>query len=345
MGKKIIVIISIFLFFCCCQGSYSPPFDREGVIYSFFKNMSDSLDLEVLDPDSPVELISTNTFSVYNGDIMPDLYQQFSDFLNSLGVIKERKDYVINFVEAFAAQKAENLILLEKATEKGITVPEDSVKARKEMLYQQYGGKEKYLSVIDSLGLSEEYVTGNLRDGLKIHSFINRYILTKELVLDSELQQFYSRDKTATVRHILFLTQGKSESEKRNIFNKAQRVLGMARSGHDFATLANTYSEDPGSNTKGGLYENIERGDMVQPFDLAAFNLPVGQISDIVETGYGYHIIKVMERKKEERPLEEVKDKLIREILEQKQGDVLFITLNYLKKECGYRENFEILEK
>ena len=98
MGKKIIVIISIFLFFCYCQGSYSPPFDREGEIYSFFKNMSDSLDLEVLDPDSPVELISTNTFSVYNGDIMPDLYQQFSDFLkgrkpDSLGKGDRKGDY------------------------------------------------------------------------------------------------------------------------------------------------------------------------------------------------------------------------------------------------------------
>jgi parvulin-like peptidyl-prolyl isomerase len=119
----------------------------------------------------------------------------------------------------------------------------------------------------------------------------------------------------------------------------------MARSGHDFAKLANTYSEDPGSNTKGGLYENIGRGDMVKPFDLAAFNLPVGQISDIVETSYGYHIIKVIERKKEERPLPEVKDELIREILEQKQGNVLFITLNYLKKECGYQEYFDMLEK
>jgi hypothetical protein len=177
MVKKIVVFISICVVFCYCQGSYSPPFDQEGEIYSFFKSMSDSLDLKVLDPDSPIELITTNSFAVYNGDIMPDLYQQFSDFLNSLGAVKERKDYIINFVEAFAVQKAENLILLEKAAEKGITVSEDSVKAHKEILYQQYGGKEVYLSVIDSLGLSEEYVTGNIRDGLKNSIF---YFLPRE---------------------------------------------------------------------------------------------------------------------------------------------------------------------
>jgi len=344
MLKKVVVILLISVVFCYCSGSYSPPFNKEGQIYSFFKKMSDSLDINILDPDNPVKLITTNSFSVYNGDIMPDLYQQFNNFLNSMGALKERKDYITNVIKAFAEQKAENRILLQKAKEKDITVPEDSVIARKEALYKDYGNKESYLSLIDSLGLSEEYVMQNIRDGLLMQSFIDQYILTEGLVLDQELRQYYSRDKTATVRHILFLTQEKSESEKKTILEKAQRVLGMARSGYDFAELAEKYSEDPGSNTKGGLYENIEVGDMVRPFEQVAFNLPVGEISDIVETRYGYHIIKVIERKKEESPLEEVRDELVSEILQQKQGNVLFITLNYLKNECGYLENFDILE-
>ncbi len=344
MFKKVVVILLISVVFCYCSSSYSPPFKKEGQIHSFFKKMSDSLDIKVLDPDNPVKLITTNSFSVYNGDIMPDLYQQFSNFLNSLDALKQRKDYIINIIKAFAEQKAENRILLQKAKEKNIKVPEDSVIARKETLYKEYGGKESYFSLIDSLGLSEEYVMRNIRDGLRMQSFIDQYILTEGLVLDQELRQYYSRDKTATVRHILFLTQGKSESEKKKILEQAQRVFGMARSGYDFAELAEKHSEDPGSNTKGGLYENIEVGDMVRPFEQVAFNLPVGEISDIVETRYGYHIIKVIERNKEERPLEEVRDELVSEILQQKQGNVLFIILNYLKNECGYRENFEILE-
>jgi len=344
MLKKVIVILLISVVFCYCSGSYSPPFNKEGQIHSFFKQMSDSLDIKVLDPDNPVKLITTNSFSVYNGDIMPDLYQQFSNFLNSLSSLKQRKDYIINIIKAFAEQKAENRILLQKAKEKDVTVSEDSVVARKEVLYKDYGDKESYLALIDSLGLSEEYVMNNIRDGLRMQAFIDQYILTKGLVLDQELRQYYSRDKTATARHILFLTQEKSESEKKEILEKAQRVLGMARSGYDFAELAEKYSEDPGSNTKGGLYENIERGDMVRPFEQVAFNLPVGEISDIVETRYGYHIIKVLERSKEERSLEEVKDELIEELLQQKQGNVLFITLNYLKNECGYQEHFDLLE-
>ncbi|MFO7890410.1 MAG: peptidylprolyl isomerase [bacterium] len=344
MLKKVVVILLISVVFCYCSGSYSPPFKKEGQIHSFFKKMSDSLDIKVLDPDNSVKLITTNSFSIYNGDIMPDLYQQFSNFLNSLSSLKQRKDYIINIIKAFAEQKAENRILLQKAKEKDVTVSEDSVIARKEALYKDYGDKETYLALIDSLGLSEEYVMKNIREGLRMQAFIDQYILTEGLVLDQELRQYYSRDKAATVRHILFLTQEKSESERMEIIEKAQRVLGMARSGYDFAELVEKYSEDPGSNTKGGLYENIERGDMVRPFEQAAFNLPVGEVSDIVETRYGYHIIKVLERSKEERPLEEVKDELIEEILQQKQGNVLFITLNYLKNECGYQEHFDLLE-
>ena len=122
MLKKVVVILLISVVFCYCSGSYSPPFNKEGQIYSFFKKMSDSLDINILDPDNPVKLITTNSFSVYNGDIMPDLYQQFNNFLNSMGALKERKDYITNVIKAFAEKKAENRILLQKAKEKDIEI-------------------------------------------------------------------------------------------------------------------------------------------------------------------------------------------------------------------------------
>lgn len=344
MKKIIFFIVCISLVLIYCSGSYSPPFTQEGEIYRFFKSMSDSLDIEALDPDLSMELISTNKFSVYNGDIMPDLFQQFSNYFDNIGVLKDRKDYTVNILKAFARQKGENQIFLEKAQELGVEVPEDSVTARIEALYQQYGGKEEYVSLVDSLGLTEDYIINNIRDGLRIKSFIDQYILTEGLVLESEIERYYSLDKTATVRHIFFLTQDKSESEKRRILNRAQRVLGMARSGYDFAKLAEKYSQDRASNTKGGLYENIERWDMIQSFDRAAFTVPVGEISDIFESRNGYHIIKVIERNKEERPLEEVRDELIEQLIQQKRANALFFTLNYLKNECGYKENVDVLE-
>ncbi|MDX1699157.1 MAG: peptidylprolyl isomerase [Melioribacteraceae bacterium] len=95
----------------------------------------------------------------------------------------------------------------------------------------------------------------------------------------------------------------------------AEEILKRARSGEDFGELAKEYSNDPGSKEKGGDLGFFERRRMVQPFDEAAFNLEVGEISDIVESRFGYHIIKQTERI--EYPDFEVEEKNLRRMYEE----------------------------
>ena len=82
---------------------------------------------------------------------------------------------------------------------------------------------------------------------------------------------------------------------------RASEILLMAKSGKDFAALANKFTEDPGNKDaegrpQGGIYKDVTRGKMVPQFEQAALALEPGQISDLVETDYGYHILK-LERK------------------------------------------------
>lgn len=84
---------------------------------------------------------------------------------------------------------------------------------------------------------------------------------------------------------------------------KAEEILARAKAGEDFAALANEFTEDPGNKgpngeLQGGLYKDVPKGRMVAPFETAALALEQGQISDIVETDFGFHIIK-LERKLE----------------------------------------------
>ena len=153
-----------------------------------------------------------------------------------------------------------------------------------------------------------------------IRAFLTKTVFGTIKIEPAEIDKAYAGDKTATVRHILLLTQGKPDAEKPQIRKKMEGILERARKGEDFAALAKEFTEDPGSKETGGLYEDFERGKMVKPFEDAAFSIPVGQISDIVETAYGYHILKVENRKKETEPLDKVKAQIEETLKKQKQG-------------------------
>ena len=111
--------------------------------------------------------------------------------------------------------------------------------------------------------------------------------------------------------HILFMTVGKPDAEVEEIKKKADDVLKQAKKGAKFDDLAKKYSEDPGSKDKGGDLGWITQGQTVAEFEKTAFSLNPGQISDLVKTQYGFHIIKVLEKETAHtKPFDEVKDTL-----------------------------------
>jgi peptidyl-prolyl cis-trans isomerase D len=148
-------------------------------------------------------------------------------------------------------------------------------------------------------------------------------------VSDAQLHQAYaaSMDNFRTpervkVRHILFMTQGKSDDVKKAQLAKAQGVLKQLRTGADFADLARKNSEDPGSAAKGGDLGYIVRGQTVPEFEKTAFNAKVNDISDIITTEYGYHIIQVQEKQAARVvPFEEVKNQIAEEVKKQGVGE------------------------
>lgn len=94
--------------------------------------------------------------------------------------------------------------------------------------------------------------------------------------------------------HVLFMTVGKTDAEIAEIQKQAQQVLGKLQHGGDFAKLAKQYSQDPGSKDKGGDLGWLVRGQTVPEFEKVAFSLPVGGLSGLVKTQYGFHIIKIL---------------------------------------------------
>ena len=114
-----------------------------------------------------------------------------------------------------------------------------------------------------------------------------------ERAYNNDIEQ-YTTPEQVRASHILLKTEGKDEAA---VKTRIEDLLKQARAGADFAELAKKYSEDEGSAKNGGDLDFFQRGRMVAEFDQVAFSLQPGQISDAVKTQYGYHIIKLVDRK------------------------------------------------
>ncbi|MDP9264078.1 MAG: peptidyl-prolyl cis-trans isomerase [Acidobacteriota bacterium] len=153
-------------------------------------------------------------------------------------------------------------------------------------------------------------------------------------VTRDDLQRYYNErqdqfrvPEVVSVRHILIKTpapgpDGKVDSRGVEAArDRAQDLLKQLKAGAKFEDLAKKYSEDPGSKDNGGLYEKVERGRMVAEFDKAAFSLPKGQLSDLVQTSFGFHIMRVEDHQSAHlRSLDEVKGEIEPTVAQEKAG-------------------------
>src|SRR5262249_680213 len=145
-------------------------------------------------------------------------------------------------------------------------------------------------------------------------------------VSDQQLRAAYSASmdnfrvpERVHARHILIKTVDKNDAEKKQLLAKAQDVLKQIKAGGDFGELAKKYSDDTGNAAKGGYRDWFVKGQMVPEFEKVAFSLKPKEVSDIVTTTYGYHIVQVLEHEQAHvKPFDEVKTALADEL--KKQG-------------------------
>jgi peptidyl-prolyl cis-trans isomerase D len=136
-------------------------------------------------------------------------------------------------------------------------------------------------------------------------------------------QKDYQVAEEVQVRHILIKVPDKADAKTDAAAKqKAEDLLKQIKGGADFATLAKANSDDPGSKEQGGELGFIQRGVTVPPFEKAAFALQPGQISDVVKTQFGYHILKVEEKHTAHlKPLDEVKAQIMATLTRQAEAD------------------------
>ncbi len=165
-----------------------------------------------------------------------------------------------------------------------------------------------------------EFRVPEKRDGDLVMGSVADFMQSVD-VLDADLRKRYQDNldsyrvpERVDVRHILIKTQGKPKDQLPELKAKAENILKQIQNGGNFAQLAKKNSEDPGSAEKGGELGWITRGQTVPNFDKTAFSLKPGEMSGLVETEYGYHIIQVEKKENAQvKPFDEVKPQLMTE--------------------------------
>lgn len=213
---------------------------------------------------------------------------------------------------------------------------------------QQAGTEDSFRRQIQAMGMTAEGFTAQFIERAIVEEVVNREVRDKITIAPARIRKFYDdnpkrfeQPETVRAAHILLTTRDlNSNQELPEDKQKAQRsmaeaLLKRARSGEDFGKLAKEFSQDPGSKERGGEYV-FARGQMALEFETAAFNLRPGQISDVVSTKFGYHIIKTLELNPAKKlDFEKVKDR-IRDALQQEEADKQMPAyLEKVKKEAG----------
>lgn len=238
-------------------------------------------------------------------------------------------------------QLVQQELLWQECERKKIVAPPDEVEKALEVLRGKFKTRDAYLRRLERGGFDEPGYAEFVKKQLSIRKLVEREVTSGVAVSDEEAHALYesrpdlfAEPIEARVRHILVKAEERAPPAVREkARQKAEKLLALARAKRaDFAELAKKHSQD-GSSASGGDLGFIRPAQMVKPFEEAAFALAPGQISGVVETVYGFHVIQCLERRGGGRvPEAAVREQLRQKILAQKSAQALDEKVEALKK-------------
>lgn len=218
-------------------------------------------------------------------------------------------------------ERATNFALLTSVARlEGITVDTDELDQSILNLRKRVQTEEQFNQALASQGLNENQLRRILKENLLPQKVLETKVKKRDAPTDEAIQTFYTQNPKFFVEpeqvkagHILLRVQpASSDEDKETIKNKILSIRADIENNKiSFEEAAKQHSEDPGSAVRGGDLDYFARGRMVKPFEDVAFSTPVGEIGDLVESQFGFHLIRVADHKKERQvPLEDVKEKI-----------------------------------
>jgi peptidyl-prolyl cis-trans isomerase C len=195
-------------------------------------------------------------------------------------------------------------LMYQESQQAGFVVSDSALASEIETVKNQYPNEETFKSAMDQQGITEEQFRTHMLRTTAIKNYITEKITNQIEVTTESKSEYYEKHKEefkhseeVGAKHILIQTS-KSDPPDSLDSKKAKidELLTRIKNGEDFSTLATEHSDCP-SSAKGGDLGYFSRGKMVQSFEEAAFSMNIGDVSEVIETNYGYHIIQVYGKK------------------------------------------------
>ena len=253
-------------------------------------------------------------------------------------------------------QALENLInqriLLHEANRKGIQAEKEAVDSRIAEITSRYPDPEKFKEQLAGMGVSDEEFHQEIEQNVILETLIEAQTKDIKEAGQEEVEEFYrsnpdsfKKPEQVQASHILLkmdpgAANDETRTQKRLVLS---RLRGEVEKGVDFAQLAREHSDCP-SSSRGGDLGLFERGKMAKAFEDAAFGMKVGEVSEIVETQFGYHLIKVTNRQDGETvSLEKARDSITNFLNRQKQEQAVGEYLDTLRgtTQIEYAEGYQ----
>jgi peptidyl-prolyl cis-trans isomerase C len=245
------------------------------------------------------------------------------------------KDQIANLRKDTLQGLISGELLFQESQKEGIKIDDAAVDKLFEKWRKRFPNDEEYQKGLKKWKTSEPDIKLQLRKRTANKKLIDTKFADKISIPEKEIKAFYDTQpdlfklpEMVRASHILIkVAPGSSDARKAEARKKLQDIQEKLKKGEDFAALAKEFSQCPTSSSRGGDLNYFRRGQMVKPFEEVAFSLEPGKVSDVVETKFGYHLIRVVEKKPESTvPYEPAKGLIARRL---KEKEILKKTSEY----------------
>ncbi|MFC1488788.1 peptidylprolyl isomerase [Thermodesulfobacteriota bacterium] len=197
-------------------------------------------------------------------------------------------------------------LLYQKSQKDGFKVTSAEVDDQLSRIRRRFSSEEEFKRALGYMGFTEKNIEYQIRRGIEIQRFVDHNFAQKAAVAEKEIKAYYKshpgyfkQPEQVRASHILIkVAPDANDFQKAEARSKIEMIRQMLKEGEDFAALARAYSKGP-SNANDGDLGYFRRGEKAMPFETAAFALEPGDVSGIIETDIGFHLIKVVDKKSE----------------------------------------------